>query len=259
MPFTLSHPAAVLPLFPWARDPIFLVSLVIGSLSPDFGYYTRMFGVATAAHSLVGSVLICMPSGLFALAVILVFRKPLLFLMPSRFRDVISKLLTIPERRPVVLFLQICFWIWLGACTHILWDAFTHKTGWFVERSGFLQGTLLSFGGTAFPTYYLLQQISTVTGLTVVLVFIFLRFRRGSPPPSRRLADIRRYIFWSALILVSILGVLPIAWRFAAQYEGLLRVRSLIFQVGVMSGSVFMILVIISLLVAAWMLRKNNE
>lgn len=258
MSFTLSHPAAVLPLFPWAREPIFMAALVIGSLSPDFGYYTRMFGMATTAHSLPGSIFICVPSGLVVLGAIILSRRPLMYLLPSRLGGPVSEVLTIPKRNRAGLVVQICFWLWLGACTHVVWDAFTHKTGWLVERSTFLQESLLSIGGTAVPTYYVLQQLSTVFGLAVAGIFVFLRLRRSAPLPHRRREDIRRYAFWCVLVMFSILGALPVAWQFAAQYEGFLRVRSLIFQTGVMSGSVCVILLMISLLVAAWILKRNT-
>src|SRR5712671_2458295 len=44
----------------------------------------------------------------------------------------------------------------IGAGTHVFWDSFTHETGWFVERSAFLQSILFSLDGHSFRMYRLL-------------------------------------------------------------------------------------------------------
>jgi len=234
-----------------------MTALVVGSLSPDFGYYTRSFGIATAAHSLGGSIFICLPSAVLMMGLILLFQKPLLFLMPSRLSGFLQTALRFPPQSKWRLAVQMCFWTWIGACTHILWDAFTHRTGWFVERSSLLQESLVSIGGSPLPTYYILQQISTILGLAVLVVFLFRVLSRSPADPWQRKADLMRYTYWITMVIVSILAVLPFAWNFASQFAGFLRLRSFIFQIGILSGSVFASLLVASLIISAAILRKR--
>src|SRR5882672_6336607 len=62
MPFTLAHPAAVLPLRRWPR--LDFVALVIGSMTPDFGYYLLLPDMRLETHSFAGSLETCLPVGL---------------------------------------------------------------------------------------------------------------------------------------------------------------------------------------------------
>jgi hypothetical protein len=61
MPWTLSHPAAVLPLRRLTPQPLDFPALVIGSMTPDIGYYINRFDLANFAHTLPGSVFACLP------------------------------------------------------------------------------------------------------------------------------------------------------------------------------------------------------
>lgn len=259
MPFTLSHPAAVLPLFQRVRHPIYMTALIVGSLSPDFGYYARAFSVATAAHSLLGSFFLSMPSAVIALALILLFRKPLFYLLPSRIGSVLQTSLSLPSQNKLRVFALIGFWAWIGACTHILWDAFTHRTGWFVERIPFLQESFLSIHGSPLPIYYLLQQLSTLIGLAILFIFTLSLLSRTPPDPTQRRRDALRYTYWISLILISVLVSLPFAWIFASQFTGFLHIRSFLFQTAILSGAIFISLFMISLITSALVLRRAKS
>jgi len=86
MPFTLSHPAAVMPL----RRIRFLepLALVIGSMLPDVPYFlpgalANRFG---ETHTLRGSIVTDLPLGVLLLVIVLLVRHPLVALLsePSR-------------------------------------------------------------------------------------------------------------------------------------------------------------------------------
>lgn len=115
MPFTLSHPAAVIPFFGVTKHPVYVMALVVGSLSPDFAYYVRAFPVAAFAHSLPGSLLVCLPSSVMVLAVVLMLRRRILFLLPSRHRKGLASLFCAPVRWSFAFFGIICFWAWIGS------------------------------------------------------------------------------------------------------------------------------------------------
>ena len=63
MPFTLSHPAVVLP---FARWKLILSALVIGSMTPDFEYFIDIVTDhdVQIGHSISGIFLFCIPVGL---------------------------------------------------------------------------------------------------------------------------------------------------------------------------------------------------
>ena len=63
MPWTLSHPAIVLPLRRFSPQPLDFAALVIGSMTPDIGYYIDRFDLSAFAHTLPGSFLACLPPG----------------------------------------------------------------------------------------------------------------------------------------------------------------------------------------------------
>jgi len=54
MPWTFVHPAAVLPLRKYFANRHLFGAVVVGSISPDFGYYVGRFDMATTAHTLLG-------------------------------------------------------------------------------------------------------------------------------------------------------------------------------------------------------------
>lgn len=63
MPFTLCHPAIVIPLHRYASNVTSLPALVIGSMMPDFAYFFA-FGVSgSVSHSVPGIFLYCVPVG----------------------------------------------------------------------------------------------------------------------------------------------------------------------------------------------------
>jgi hypothetical protein len=62
MPCTFSHPIAVVLLRRFCADRLNFAALVIGSMSPDFGYYFRQFPVARFAHTIVGTFTVCLPA-----------------------------------------------------------------------------------------------------------------------------------------------------------------------------------------------------
>jgi Domain of unknown function (DUF4184) len=63
MPWTFVHPAAVLPLRQYCANRHLFGALVVGSVSPDLGYYVGRFDMATIAHTLLGLLIVCLPTG----------------------------------------------------------------------------------------------------------------------------------------------------------------------------------------------------
>src|SRR5215813_8309835 len=65
MPFTGSHPMAVLPFLRWNALGLDPTSLVIGSMAPDFEYFAHGEQAGSFSHTLLGVAVFCIPMTLF--------------------------------------------------------------------------------------------------------------------------------------------------------------------------------------------------
>ena len=180
MPFTLAHPAAVLPFRWFAASYTSLCALVIGSMSPDFVYFFR-FGVTGAfSHSLPGLFQFCVPASLAAyVAYYLFLRQPLIALLPGA---IASRLSPQPDWIPTSMTsaVMILASVLIGAATHIGWDAFTHGNTLVARHVDVLRTPLILYAGKTVPLYNVLQHASSVLGL-LMLGACVLRWMRRTP------------------------------------------------------------------------------
>lgn len=165
MPFTLAHPAAVLPL----RRYLPLSALVAGSLAPDFEYPLRLAAVSRFSHTPGGILYFCVPVGLLSLWLFhRLIKRPAVLLLPECVRRRIGFPLPPfrfwPAGRLLVLLLALA----VGALTHVAWDSFTHEYGWVVERWPALQANVFTAAGHELRLYKVLQYGSSVLGLLVL-------------------------------------------------------------------------------------------
>jgi hypothetical protein len=195
VPFTLAHPAAVLPLraVPHLRS----APLIVGAMAPDFPYYlpSRVARLVPPTHALDHSLTVDLPLGLALFAALVLLRRPLTALLSRRARSRCLRALT-PFNRPSE-------WAWaalaivLGVWTHLLWDSFTHSDGWMVHRVSALSApfTLGPYNGTV---CHALQYLSSVIGLCV-LVLWYARLPAPAADPGR---DAARSAAGPVLLLV---------------------------------------------------------
>ena len=167
MPWTFAHPAAALLVHRFGRRSLPLSGLVVGSLSPDFGYYVGAFDAATQAHTLRGTLTICLPSACLLLVVLLRLRAFLVAPLPQPHRAAIDGLPT-PSLWPLAHFAGMVGAIWIGALTHVAWDAFTHASGPMVWIIAPLCEELFEISGRRFATYTLLQHAGTLFGIAAI-------------------------------------------------------------------------------------------
>src|SRR5882724_7982305 len=143
MPFPLAHPAAVLPFRRSSKHYLNFVALLIGSITPDLSYCLEKYDVDKLAHSIHGCFIFSLPVGWVLWLIFLSVSEPLISLLPAPHRQA---LLPACRRRAQPWF-AVPLSLLIGAGTHVFWDSFTHETGWFVERSAFLQSILFSLDG----------------------------------------------------------------------------------------------------------------
>jgi hypothetical protein len=178
MPFTLAHPAAVVPLrrFKYLQP----VALVVGSMTPDVPYYLPgRFEYEPETHTLVGSLTVDVPLGLLLIACGLLLRGPLTALMSGRARWLYLRAAERFTARPVNWLLAIPSLL-IGSWTHIAWDSFTHPRGWVVQRVDALSAPITLFGWYTGEVCHVLQYLSSVLGLAVLVVW-YLRAAASAP------------------------------------------------------------------------------
>lgn len=178
MPFTLAHPAAVLPL---RRVPLLMtVPLIIGAVAPDIPYY---FPASIAqyiphqTHTLHGTFTVDVPMGMAVLTILWLLRVPLTAPLGARTRMLCCMALQRFGSRPRHWALAPLS-ILIGAWTHVLWDSFTHPEGWMVQRIALLR-VPVTIGWYTGELCHVLQYLSSVLGLAALAIWFLRR-----PVPS---------------------------------------------------------------------------
>lgn len=209
MPFTLVHPAAVLPL---ARTPLVPSALVIGAMAPDLPYYVslRVLGGdanLTLTHQWT-SLLWFDP--LLALVLLAAFqavlKRPLAALLPTVAAGRVQAALDGFRWRTLPAVLWILLSVTLGATTHLAWDALTDAFGgeW---------STRLNLGSDA-------------VGGVALVVWLVLWWRRTPPrpiPPRGQLPRRLRVAVLVAVVAVALAWGAVSAAGISAQVEADLR------------------------------------
>jgi hypothetical protein len=203
MPFTLAHPAAVLPLrrFRYLQT----VPLIVGSITPDLPYFVpARFGRLMAdTHTIYGSFVYDVPIGLAVILFGFLLRRPFTVLLSVRGRALCLRAMERFRDRPLAWALAPIA-ILIGTWTHILWDSFTHETGWMVRRVSALSAPI-TIGWYTGMLCHVLQYVSSVAGLAVLIIWY-----RRLPAPVIVPADagtMHSYTRWM-LLLVSVVAAL---------------------------------------------------
>ena len=214
MPFPLAHPAAVLPFRRCSTPYLNFVALLIGSVTPDVGYCLERYDVDLLAHSIRGCFIFSLPLGWVLVLIFHAVCEPLVGLLPARHRQALLPLCR-KRKQP---WLAVPVSLLIGAATHVFWDSLTHDTGWFVERSSFLQWVLLSWNGHAFHVHRLLWHASTWIGL-LLLYRAYAKTLNGSALQANVSAaeEKRRYALWTCLLLLPLPGAVLTAFLYYAR------------------------------------------
>jgi len=133
VPFTLVHPAAVLPL---ARSPLVPSALVAGAMAPDLTYYLPLTWIdgdlnLTLTHTWTSVLWVDPLIGLVLLGVFhLLLRRPLLALLPPAAAGRVPLEGGGQRRRDPRVLAWVAVSLVLGSVTHLAWDGLDDAFGY---------------------------------------------------------------------------------------------------------------------------------
>lgn len=165
MPFTASHPAAILPF----RKHFIFSALVVGAIAPDLHYFVGVDHHFHATHTVAGAFYICLPSALAVLWLVQrVLKLPLISLAPNSLQPRLVRFAEPFRFGPAKRFGWILVSLLLGIFSHLLWDSFTHGAGYMAQHIALLRTVPFAQYGIYRPLYNLLQHLSSLLGVGIL-------------------------------------------------------------------------------------------
>ena len=136
-------------------------------------------------HSLWGLFTTCLPIGVAGFFLFeLVMRRPTIAILPAWLESRLSSKPNVPTQRFASTRLRylvaVAIAIVMGAYTHQLWDAFTHKDLWGTRLIPMLNSHL-DIGVFHVPGYKVFQHGSTFIGLPLLALLAVLELNRMTP------------------------------------------------------------------------------
>jgi hypothetical protein len=224
VPFTLSHPAAVLPLL---RSPLLPSALVAGSVAPDLPSYLPLPVHPAQTHALPTAAGTDLVLGVALLVVFhLLLRAPLVALAPEGLRRRLPDHIRLRRSAIPVVVASVA----LGAATHLAWDACTQVDGAAVQAIPLLWTTVVG----PHRLFNVVGYASSAGGLVTLGWWTHRWYRRTPPtqtsPPG--LAGFARRCVLTGMAIAATLGASLAATRPQAQVSGYDLVRALLLGAG---------------------------
>lgn len=154
---------------------------------PDVAVFFPVVDYAQT-HSPIGALVTCLPIGVAIYFLFdLVMRRPMVALLPVWFQKRIdsgSRLPTSQKGIPHLFFYAgLAAAVLIGAYSHQVWDAFTHKGRWGTRVVPALNETVV-MAGQEIPRYKLFQHGSSIIGLPLLGCIALIGLCRTSPVHS---------------------------------------------------------------------------
>ncbi|KGG81281.1 hypothetical protein Y919_01265 [Caloranaerobacter azorensis H53214] len=209
MPFTFAHPSIVLPFASKRNKYLDFTALVIGTMAPDFEYFIYFKPIQIVGHTFLGQFYFNLPI-VFILAYIYhyILKEAVILNLPKPYCD---KYYYLVKRQwkidSLSRFIVFCYSAILGAFTHLIWDSFTHKTGFFVRNIGLLT-KYLNIAGIKIPVYKMLQHGSTFLGLIVIIIYLIAIQDNSVYKNYVQISKFYKLRFWSGVIIISLITIL---------------------------------------------------
>ncbi|SHJ95759.1 DUF4184 family protein [Tepidibacter formicigenes] len=215
MPFTFAHPSIVLPFLIKRTKYLDFTALVIGTMAPDFEYFIYFRPKQIVGHTFLGQ---------------LYFNLPIVFIVACIYHYILKKVVILNLPKPycnkyyyltkrswrinsLFKFIVFCYSAILGSFTHLFWDSFTHKTGFFVKNIGLLT-KYIDIANFKIPIYKILQHGSTVLGFVVIIMYLIAIQDKGiSKSDYIQINKFYKFRFWSGVIVISMLIILLVIFK----------------------------------------------
>ncbi len=199
MPFTLAHPAILIPLFR-KKLTLSVTGMVIGSMVPDFEFFFRLRVTENIGHHGMGILLLDIPLALLLCFLFHnIFRNPFINHLPAAYITRTAQYKSFNwnvyfRKHSFIVFVSIL----IGVLSHFLLDGFTHFDGFVVTAFPVLSKKIpiISFH---IPLYGLLQALFSLIGM-VLLYWKIVLLPQGSERP---LNFSKKLVFWSFLTIAS--------------------------------------------------------
>jgi hypothetical protein len=195
--FTLAHPAAVINFTKKHRSYINNAAMILGTMAPDFEYFIYFKPIGVIGHSIKGFLLINLPLvALLYLIFYKVVKNDFISNLPRGINQHLYGLyndqIKLTSFKELITFSYSSF---IGMATHVVWDSFTHKSGYIVNRIDLLSNNILNI-----PIYKYLQHGSTIVGFMIIIGHI-LRLEKGEVYNYNRDEKTK---YWLQVLLISI-------------------------------------------------------
>jgi hypothetical protein len=213
MPFTFSHPAIVLPLATLRRQWISATGLIIGSMTPDFEYFIRMKVQSDYSHTLPGLLWFDIPLGVLLCFVYHnIVRNSFIGNSPNFLKKRLAVYTAFNwDNYFSEYWFVVCISILIGSLSHLLWDSFTHETGFFVLRLPFLRNSV-QLSEFTIPLYKLIQHCSSLVGGSIIIIAL-LSLKKYSIIDKSEI-----YNYWVLIVIIT-LTVIILRFVFGLNYN----------------------------------------
>jgi hypothetical protein len=201
MPFPAAHPAAVLALRRYCPRVFSFPALLVGSLTPDFGYCLGDRDLAGFSHTVFpGSFLFCLPAGALVLMVCHWSWPHLVKVVPAWQARASAS----PPQPLESTKLSIAVSLLIGAWTHLFLDSLTHKDGWVAAYVPDIPIPFPSTKAHGIAVCDFFYALFTFVGVAWLALAYFKWIQ--TPGSSSRRAWCAKWL-WSFLLALSILFV----------------------------------------------------
>lgn len=211
MPFTFAHPAIVVPFGAKKTKYLDFTALVIGTMAPDFEYFIYFKPRQIIGHTLLGQLSFNLPIA-FIIAYIYhyILKESIITNLPKSYCNRYYYLTQSEWKiNSVFKFIVFCYSMLIGAFTHIAWDSFTHKTGFFVDKLKLLSD-YINLLGYEIPIYKILQHGSTLLGFVVIAIYLLMIQNKNMDIKNHvEISKINKVRFWVGTFLISIV-IIPL-------------------------------------------------
>lgn len=210
MPWTFSHPAIVFPIKQSKIGKFLnLPALIIGSISPDLFYSIGLYNLSTKAHHFSGWFYTACPICIIVFILLSILSQPT------------EKILPIPiifnQKYNLLNLLIILFSLFIGAATHIIWDGFTHETGYFVKNISILQYNLINspIHQQGIYVYKILQYLGSLLGV----IYLLLKYKQFQHCLSHSEQKINQHKVYNLCIIAFISGIIVAPYAAYLSYK----------------------------------------